>query len=147
MPKSKNKNRSKSKSGYFGVKKITNGDKYEATIKIDGKYKNLGSSYDTAKQAAKAYDKEAIRLRKPLSSLNFPERAPVGYKPIRQPLQSRNTTGYRGVSKRGKKFKNNYHDWWQKDKHWFIRYSKRSCHRLRSCCSQSQQINNFIKLS
>ena len=105
MPKSKRRKRSKSKSGYIGVTKNTCGDKYTAQIKINGKYKYLGSSYNTAKQAAKAYDKEAIRLRKPLSSLNFPERAPVGYKPIRQPLQSRNTTGYRGVSKRGKKFR------------------------------------------
>jgi hypothetical protein len=34
-----------------------------------------------------------------------PEKAPVGYTPIQQPLQSRNTVGYRGVSKMGKKFK------------------------------------------
>ena len=105
MPKSKNKNRSKSKSGYFGVKKNTNGDKYEAVIKIDGKYKNLGSSYDTAKQAAKAYDAEAIKLRRPLFKLNFPKKAPVGYTPIKQTLLSNNTIGYRGVSKIGKKFK------------------------------------------
>ena len=107
MPKSKNKNRSKSKSGYFGVKKNTNGDKYEATIKIDGKYKNLGSSYDTAKQAAKAYDKEAIRLRRPFSKLNYPKKAPVGYTPVQQTLRSNKTVGYRGVSKKGKKFRAN----------------------------------------
>ena len=105
MPKSKNKNRSKSKSGYFGVKKITNGDKYEATIKIDGKYKNLGSSYDTATQAAKAFDKESIRVGRPLSKLNFPKKAPVGYTPIQKALLSTNTVGYRGVSKDKKKFK------------------------------------------
>ena len=44
--------------------------------------KYLGSSYATAKQAAKAYDKEAIKLRRPFSSLNYPKKAPVGYTPI-----------------------------------------------------------------
>jgi hypothetical protein len=104
MPKSKLKRRrSKSKSGYFGVAKKPSG-RYRAQIKIDGKYKYLGSSHDTAKQAAKAYDKEAIKLRRPFAKLNYPKKAPVGYTPIQQPLRSRNTIGYRGLYKSGKKF-------------------------------------------
>ena len=103
MPKSKREKRSKSKSGYVGVRKKLSG-KYEATVWIDGKIKNLGSSYDTAKQAAKAHDKEAIKLRKPFSTLNFPKKAPVGYTPIQQALYSHNTVGYRGVYKNGKNF-------------------------------------------
>jgi phosphotransferase system IIB component len=103
MPKSKrNKKRSRGKSGYVGVFKLPSG-KYRASIRIDGKIKNLGS-YDTGKQAAKAYDKEAIKLRRPFSKLNYPKKAPVGYTPTQQPLQSRNTVGYRGVSKNGKNF-------------------------------------------
>jgi len=106
MPKSKRKKRSnRSKSGYFGAKKNTDGNKYTAWINIDGKMKGLGSSYDTAKQAAKAYDKEAIKLRVPFSKLNYPKKAPVGYTPIQQPLLSRNTVGYRGVYKRRKTFR------------------------------------------
>ena len=101
MPKSKSKRRSKSKDGYIGVRKQSG--KYQARIKIDGKLKSLGS-YDTAKQAAKAFDKEAIRLRRPLSSLNHPKKAPVGYTPMQQALRSRNTVGYRGVTKNSKKF-------------------------------------------
>ena len=62
MPKSKRKSRSNSKSGYVGVIKTLSG-KYQARISINGKLKHLGSSYDTAKQAAKAHDKEAIKLR------------------------------------------------------------------------------------
>jgi len=106
MPKSKRRNRSKtSKSGYIGVIKIPSG-KYRAQIKIDGTMKYFGSSYDTAKKAAKAYDKEVIKLRRPLSKLNYPKKAPVGYTPIQQTLRSNNTVGYRGVRKasRGKKF-------------------------------------------
>ena len=72
-------------------------------ITIDGRSKFLGS-YDTAKQAAKAYDKEAIKLRKPFSKLNYPKKAPAGYTPIQQPLLSTNTVGYRGVYKQRKKF-------------------------------------------
>ena len=136
MPKSKRKKRSNSKSGYIGVVKNHRGNKYQAKISINGKQTYIGSSYDTAKQAAKAYDKEAIKLRKPFSSLNYPKKAPVGYTPIQQTLRSDNTVGYRGVSKRS-----------GKHIHWYIRDSKRSCHCLRSCCSQSQQVYIFIKLS
>jgi len=104
MPKSRRNRRSKSKSGYFGVIKLPSG-KYQARITIDGKLKYLGAFYATAKQAAKAYDKEAIKLRRPFSKLNFPKKAPIGYTPIQQPLLSRNTVGYRGVYKHGKMFR------------------------------------------
>jgi hypothetical protein len=105
MPKSKRKNRrSKSKSGYIGVSKTLSG-KYQAKISIgNGKQRYIGSSYGTAKQAAKAYDKEAIKLRIPFSSLNYPKTAPDSYTPLQQALKSTNTIGYRGVSKNGKKF-------------------------------------------
>ena len=118
MPKIKSKRRS-SKSGFTGV--VLNGcgggpwvadmekegkkyKKYVARIYIDQNIKYLGS-YDTAEQAAEAYDKEAIKLRLPFSKLNFPKKAPVGYTPIQQALRATNTVGYRGVQKRGKKFR------------------------------------------
>jgi hypothetical protein len=105
MPKSKRKKRrSNSKSGYIGVIKNINGDKYTVRISINGKERVIGSSYETVKQAAKAYDKAAIKLRRPFSKLNYPEKAPAGYTPIQQALRSTNTVGYRGVTKRGKKF-------------------------------------------
>ena len=102
MPKIKGRRRSnRSKSGFFGVYKESSG-KYRMSIMANGKVK-IGL-YDTAKQAAKAYDKEAIKLRRPFSKLNYPKKAPVGYTPIQQALVSWNTVGYRGVSKK-KKFK------------------------------------------
>ena len=104
MPKSKRRKRSKSKTGFFGVTKNPRGGKYVTRITIGNKTKHLGS-YNTAKQAAKAYDKEVIRLRcKPLSKLNYPNKAPVGYTPKQKTLMSTNTVGYRGVYKSGKKF-------------------------------------------
>ena len=103
MPKSKrNRRRSKSKSGFIGVQKHRN--KYRAMIWINGKWKYLGSSYETAKHAAKVYDEEAIKLRRPFSKLNYPKEAPVGYTPIQKALTSRNTVGYRGVFKNYGKF-------------------------------------------
>jgi len=100
MPKSKRRKRSKrSKSGWIYVTKAPSG-MYRASISIGhGKQRLIGSSYATAKQAAKAYDKEAIKLRKPFSKLNFPKKAPVGYTPIQKILASNNTVGYRGGSK------------------------------------------------
>ena len=103
MPKSKRKRRSNTNStGSTGVNK-TSSSRYSARIKIDGKYKYLGS-YDTPKQAGKAYDKEAIRLGRPFAKLNYPKEAPADYTPIQQKLLARNTVGYRGVSKNQKKF-------------------------------------------
>ena len=101
MPKSKRRKRSKSKTGYIGVVKRSS-ERYGAQIGVDGTMKNLGS-YDTAKQAAKVYDKEAIRLGRPFSSLNYPKKAPVGYTPVQKALSSNNTVGYRGVSQRREK--------------------------------------------
>jgi len=104
MPKSKRKRRrSKRKTGYIGVIKKAPSGKYQADIWINGKSKYIGS-YDTAKQAAEAHDKEAIKLRRPFSKLNYPKKAPVGYTPIQQALMSTNTVGYRGVTKNKKKF-------------------------------------------
>ena len=104
MPKGKLKRRSKSKTGFFGVTKLSSG-KYRVQIKVNGRNKYLGSTYDTAKQAAKAYDKEAIKLRRPFSKLNYPKKAPVGYTPMQQALRSTNTVGYRGISKHGKNYR------------------------------------------
>ena len=104
MPKSRRRKRSNSKSGYIGVFKNDGGDKYTARISSNGKDKTLGSSYKTAKQAAKAHDDEAIKLRRPFSKLNYPKKAPVGYTPLQQALKSSNTIGYRGISKNGKNY-------------------------------------------
>ena len=96
MPTSKRKRRSTSKTGFFGVRKNNKGTLYSASVEISGKHNSLGS-FKTAERAAQAYDKEAIRLRKPLSKLNYPKKAPVGYAPIQHLLVFRNTHRYSGV--------------------------------------------------
>ena len=102
MPKSKRKRRSTSASGYIGV--AVRGKRYQAYIYMYyGKKKDIIGTYDTAKQAAKAYDAAAIELGKPLSKLNFPKKAPPGYTPTDNGLPSNNTSGYRGVSKKTNK--------------------------------------------
>ena len=69
--------RSTSATGYFGV--YFSGTRYEAQIWVDGKNKYLGM-YDTAEQAANAFDAAAIAFGRPLSKLNFPDKAPPDYK-------------------------------------------------------------------
>ena len=64
MPKRKRQARSSNASGYIGV--FLRGKKYYAQIRVGGKIKYPGT-YDTAKQAAKAYDAAAIEVGKPLS--------------------------------------------------------------------------------
>ena len=94
----------KRNSNYIGVS--MNRQRWQARITIDsGKQMSIGSSYDTAQQAATAYDNAAIKLRKPISKLNFPNNAPAGYTPIQKTLTSGNTVGYRGVTKFRKKFR------------------------------------------
>jgi hypothetical protein len=99
MSKRKRKARSTSAAGYFGV--YLRGKRYQAQIFVDGKKKYPGT-YDTAKQAAKAYDAAAIELGKPLSKLNFPKKVPPGYTPRNNGQISTNTSGHRGVTNRGK---------------------------------------------
>ena len=72
------------------------GKKYQAMIYINGKTKHLGSTYDTAVEAAVVVDREAIKLRRPFNKLNFPDKAPDGYTPLQQVLLSCNNSGYRG---------------------------------------------------
>ena len=94
MPKSKRNRRSNNASGYFGV--YLNGKRYRAKIRVGDKMKHPGT-YDTAKQAAKAYDAAAIELGRPLSKLNFPKKVPPGYTPTNNGQRSDNTTGYHGI--------------------------------------------------
>jgi len=100
MPKSKRKRRSNNASGYIGV--YLKGKRCYAQIYNNDKLEYL-DTYDTAKQAAKAYDAAAIELGKPLSKLNFPKKVPPGYTPKKKDLPSNNTSGYRGVTNNGKR--------------------------------------------
>jgi hypothetical protein len=67
----KNRTRYKnSKSGFKGVCKRNGYEKYRAVIKSDNVIYSLGD-YDTAEEAAMAYDKAAKSLHADFSNLNF----------------------------------------------------------------------------
>ncbi len=94
MPKRKRKARSTSASGYFGVTlqvTLSGKRRYQAKIKNNGKLEYIGT-YNTAKQAAKAYDAAAIELGRSLSKLNLPKKVPPGYIPKKKDLYSNNNT-------------------------------------------------------
>ena len=106
MPKRKRKNEDGSKDKvkkYKGVSKTKNG-KYQAYIRIDGKAHALGT-FDTAKKAARAYDRAAMQAGRPPTTLNYQDKVPMDYKPKMKKLKSTNTIGYRGVVKRGNRFR------------------------------------------
>ena len=70
---------------YKGIEKT--GEKFRAYIHIDGKKQNLGT-FDTPKEAAKAYDRAAIQAGRPTSKLNFLDQVPKDYKPKKKKLRS-----------------------------------------------------------
>ena len=103
MPKRKRKKEdgTKKEIKYKGVQK--RGNRYRAQIFIDGKLHSPGT-FDTPKEAAQAYDRAAIQAGRPTSKLNFLDQVPKNYKPEKKKLASDNTTGFRGVYKRGNRF-------------------------------------------
>ena len=106
MPKrkrGKEEERSKDDVKKFkGVKK--SGERFRVQIIIDGKRQYPGGTYDTAKEAAQAYDRAAIQAGRSTSKLNFLDQVPKSYKPKNNGLHSTNTSGFRGVSKNGNRF-------------------------------------------
>ena len=77
MPKRKRKKEdgSKKEVKYKGVYKTKSGRCY-AQIRIDGKVQNLGT-FDTAKQAARAYDRAAMQAGRPPTKLNYQDKVPI----------------------------------------------------------------------
>ena len=93
----------KNKTGFFGITK--NGDRYQGIICINGTSKYLGR-FDTAKEAAVAYDNAAVSIGRPISSLNFPKNVPENYVPAKMnPSKKTNMVGYRGVSKNYQRYR------------------------------------------
>ena len=89
-------------AGYRGVCK--RGKKYRTRIKIGGKWTYIGT-HNTAKEAAIAYDRAVLKANQSTSLLNFPDMVHnLDVEPKNKNIK-RSSTGYRGVSKNGKKFR------------------------------------------
>jgi hypothetical protein len=97
-------------TGYTGVFK--SGKKFRAEIQINRKNKHLGS-YNTAKEAALAFDRAVVKHKLLSSRRNFPDGLPLDdkdYDALMNPKKKRkrnsnNTTElYNGVTKRGERY-------------------------------------------
>ncbi len=86
-------------SGYKGVSWHKKGEFYVAYITANKKRIRLGC-YDDSIEAAKAYDKAAIKLHGEFARLNFPIGTNLDVKPRKTIIQKNSTSGYRGVSYR-----------------------------------------------
>jgi len=78
--------RSKSETGFRGVRFSTNGCRFRATVNVNKKPFNVGT-FDTAKAAAEEYDKSLVRItqgRVERSRLNFPNMWNALYQHVRQ---------------------------------------------------------------
>lgn len=101
--------RSTNTTGYRGVYVV--GRRFKAEITVNSKRKSLGR-YDTAKEAALAFDAAVHKFKLEAYRLNYPNGLPIDdpdYDEFmnpekRQRLQANNTSGYRGVYKMKKKF-------------------------------------------
>jgi hypothetical protein len=77
---------------------------------MDGRSRTIGY-FDTAKEAAIAYDLAAIQAKRPISYLNFPDmihdvvEKKISKKKKRKLVTCTNETSFNGVSKIGKKFR------------------------------------------
>lgn len=88
----------KSASGYRGVQAC--GDRWGAEIKYNLQRRSLGF-FNTAEEAAFAYDKAALDLYGEKAQLNHPIEQVLTWTPPARLLRKTNTSGYRGVQKLG----------------------------------------------
>ena len=109
MSSKKRKLRSTNTTGFRGVSKAGgNGERFRAKIRIEGRYKHLGT-HGTAKEAALAFDRAVTKHRLSPSRLNYPAGLLASndkdYDQLlmtqtkNTKLPAKNTTGYRGVTK------------------------------------------------
>jgi HNH endonuclease/AP2 domain len=96
----------KSASGFRGVQAC--GDRWQAEIKYKKRRLALGF-FDTAEEAAFAYDKAALEIYGKKSRLNHSVEQILAWTPPARVLRKTNTSGYRGVKQIGKRWSAGIH--------------------------------------
>lgn len=95
--------RSDNTSGHRGISFTKSNGRWRALIRVDGSRKHLGY-FDTAEEAAAAYEHAALQRHGQFHARSTKDLPEADTTPVSERLSCKNTSGFKGVSRKGNKW-------------------------------------------